>query len=151
MAALASVVIAGATPLTLTAGTGITLTPAGSTLTIAASGGGGGVTTAGLTIGLFPYASGASALSDSFIMGGAASNFQPTVDHARTLGGVSNRWGGLYINGIPFGLTYDNGSFGTGAKVNTMTNGPNSTAGNPTKWLFVTCDGAGGVIPWWPT
>jgi hypothetical protein len=150
MAAQATLVAAGATQLTLTAGSGVTLTPVGATLVVAASGS-GGVTTAGLTVGRFPYASGASALSDSFWQGGAATNFQPTVDTARSVGGVSNRIGGLYLNGTPFGFTYDNASFGTGAKVNTLTNGPNATAGNPTKWLVVTCDGATGVIPWWPT
>lgn len=73
--------------------------------------------------------------------------FFPT-DQALQLGGIANRWAGLWTDGATNRpLTITNATTTVGASLGTLTNSP--TAGNPTGYLQIGVNGAVAKIPYW--
>lgn len=114
--------------VTLAAGTNITITPAGNTLTIAATGSASGVTGGG-TVGRVPFFNGASAIGDSLISQAAGEvNMPSVVRFAPNFGFQTNVGTPNSSTGITFS--------GPGARADlryngilTMVNGPGGVQG----------------------
>lgn len=135
--------------VTLAAGTNITITPAGNTLTIAAVGGASGVTGSG-TSGTIPVFNGTSAIGNSLIsQSGNEINMPSVVRFATAPGGVQVNVG---TPNSEAGITFSTSTSRADIRYNgtlKVVNGP--VGGPPSDFAGITLDPSGnigiGVVP----